>query len=96
MEKTVITPLWLKIKNKYKLETNGSQLYGTNFEVDGELDEMCMEFIDLLGELTKNHGYNCIIENLHLDLWKDRCFHLLENSGLLEPYVPTKYELEYE
>ena len=48
--KQTVTPMWLEIKEMYKEGTNGSDKYGTNFPINGELDKMCHEFIDLMGE----------------------------------------------
>ncbi len=50
--KTIITPKWQKIKAMYEAGTNGSVKYGTNFEVGGELDILCCEFVDMVGEIT--------------------------------------------
>ena len=48
--KQTVTPMWLEIKEMYKENTNGSDKYGSNFPINGELDKMCHEFIDLMGE----------------------------------------------
>ena len=52
--KTIVTPKWQKIKAMYEAGTNGSDKYGTNFEIEGELDLMCHEFIDMMGEITQD------------------------------------------
>lgn len=83
VEKTVVTPMWVKIKEMYKSGTNHSDKYGTNFEVGGELDNLCNEFLDLLGEITLKDGYGDVIEDIKLDLWKERVWLLIENAGLL-------------
>jgi len=44
---------------------------------------MCHEFIDLMGALTHEFGYECIIEDIKMDLWKERIWSLVENAGLL-------------
>ena len=61
IEKTIITPTWLKIKEKFKTETNGNTEYGQNFERHGELDDMCDDFIDMLLDLTEEFGFGAII-----------------------------------
>ena len=59
--KTIVTPKWQKIKAMYEAGTNGSNAYGKNFPLDGELDQMCCEFIDMVGIITQEYGYDCII-----------------------------------
>ena len=86
MEKTVITPQWLKIKAKFDSETKGSKEYGTNFEIDGEFQEMCNSFINILGKLTEEYGFDYVVEDISLDLFKNRIWNLVECAGLLKPY----------
>ena len=81
--KDVITPKWLKIKKMYKEGTNGSKKYGTNFELGGELNILALELIDMLGEITQKNGFDCIVEDIEMDLWKKRVWSLIENAGLL-------------
>jgi len=81
--KDVITPKWLKIKKMYKEGTNGSKKYGTNFELGGELNVLALELIDMLGEITQKNGFDCIVEDIEMDLWKKRVWSLIENAGLL-------------
>ena len=83
VERTTVTPMWVKIKEMYKSGTNHSDKYGTNFEVGGELDNLCNEFLNLLGEITLKDGYGDVIEDIKLDLWKERVWLLIENVGLL-------------
>ena len=83
VERTTVTPMWVKIKEMYKSGTNHSDKYGTNFEVGGELDNLCNEFLNLLGEITLKDGYGDVIEDIKLDLWKERVWLLIENTGLL-------------
>tara|TARA_R100001460_G_scaffold63955_1_gene104115 strand:- start:634 stop:1023 length:390 start_codon:yes stop_codon:yes gene_type:complete len=81
--KQTVTPMWLEIKEMYKENTNGSDKYGSNFPINGELDKMCHEFIDLMGELTHEFGGYCVIEDIEMNLWKERIWSLVENAGLL-------------
>ena len=81
--KQTVTPMWLEIKEMYKEGTNGSDKYGSNFNIGGDLDQRCHEFIDLMGELTHEFGYECTIEDIHMNLWKERIWSLVENAGLL-------------
>ena len=81
--KTIVTPKWQKIKAMYEAGTNGSVKYGTNFEIEGELDQLCCEFIDLMGVITTEYGWTCVIEDVKMDLWKERIWSLVENAGLL-------------
>ena len=83
IKKSIVTPKWVKIKEMYEAGTNGSDKYGTNFEVGGELDMLCHEFIDMMGEITRKVGWDCIIEDIKIDLWKERIWCLVENAGLL-------------
>jgi len=83
VEKSYVAPKWLKIKEMYDNGTNGSDRYGTNFPIGGELDILTSEFIYDLGEMTQRNGYNFIVDDVKLDLWKDRIWCLVENAGLL-------------
>tara|TARA_B110000046_G_C12615710_1_gene242705 strand:- start:6 stop:410 length:405 start_codon:yes stop_codon:yes gene_type:complete len=83
LKKQWLTPKWLEIKAMYEEGTNGSKRYGTNFPVDGELNELSDKFVELLGELTRRLGWGCTIEEVHMDLWKERIWSVIENAGLL-------------
>jgi hypothetical protein len=73
----------VEIKEMYEKGTNGSDKYGTNFEIRGELDTISSAFVDILGELTRQFGWGCVIEDIKMDLWKERIWSLIENAGLL-------------
>tara|TARA_Y100000385_G_scaffold241914_1_gene258596 strand:- start:113 stop:481 length:369 start_codon:yes stop_codon:yes gene_type:complete len=98
VEKTYVTPMWVKIKNLYESETNGSYKYGSNFKIGGELDNLTREFIDVMGNLTREFGWDCKIEDVKLDIWKLRVWTVVENAGLLPEIAwrddknPTPYE----
>ena len=64
--KQTVTPMWLEIKEMYKKDTNGSDRYGKNFPLDGELRKKCDEFINLMGELTGRLGRYCVIHFFNL------------------------------
>lgn len=83
VKKSFVTPKWVEIKEMYEKGTNGSDKYGTNFEIKGELDIISSEFVDILGELTRQFGWGCVIEDIKMDLWKERIWSLIENAGLL-------------
>ena len=36
-----------------------------------------------MGALTNEFGYECVIEDIHMNLWKERIWSLVENAGLL-------------
>ena len=95
IEKSIVTPKWQKIKAMYEAGTNGSDKYGTNFPIGGELDLMCYEFIDMMGKITQDRGYDCVIEGVKMDLWKERIWALIQNAGLL-PEIAWRDELESE
>ena len=95
IEKSIVTPKWLKIKEMYEQGTNGSSKYGTNFEIGGELDILALEFIDILGEITQKLGFDCVVEGVKMDLWKERGWSLIENAGLL-PEIAWKDERDAE
>ena len=95
IEKSIVTPKWLKIKEMYEQSTNGSNQYGTNFELGGELDELALELVDMLGEITQHQGFDCVVEGVKMDLWKERVWSLIENAGLL-PEIAWKDELAEE
>ena len=81
--KSIITPKWQKIKTMYEAGTNGSDAYGKNFPIGGELDTLSLELVDMLGEITQNQGFGCVVEDIKMDLWKERVWSLIENAGLL-------------
>jgi len=95
VEKSIITPKWLQIKEMYEQGTNGSNQYGTNFEIGGELDKLSLELVDLLGEITQKLGFDCVVEGVKMDLWKERVWSLIENAGLL-PEIAWKDERDAE
>ena len=95
IEKSIVTPKWLEIKAMYEQGTNGSNKYGTNFEIGGELDELALELVDMLGEITQQQGWDCVVEGVKMDLWKERVWSLIENAGLL-PEIAWRDELEEE
>tara|TARA_R110000744_G_scaffold47460_2_gene104489 strand:+ start:185 stop:589 length:405 start_codon:yes stop_codon:yes gene_type:complete len=83
MKKQFLTPKWLEVKSMYENGTNGSDKYGTNFKINGDLDNLTCEFIDIIGEFTRTFGWDCVIEEVKMDLWKERIWSLVENAGLL-------------
>jgi hypothetical protein len=83
IEKSIIAPRWAQIKEMYEAGTNGSDRYGKNFEIGGELDVLSLELIEILGEITHKLGFNCVVEDVKLDLWKERVWCLIENAELL-------------
>ena len=95
IEKSFLTPKWLEVKLMYENGTNGSDKYGTNFDIGGELDKLTREFIDIIGEYTHQFGWDCVIEGVKMDLWKERIWSLVENAGLL-PEIAWKDELAAE
>ena len=92
-KKSFLTPKWVKVKEMYEKETNGSDKYGKNFKIGGELDLLATEFVDILGELTRQFGWGCVIEDVKMDLWKERIWSLIENAGLL-PEIAWRDDLE--
>jgi len=95
VEKSIVTPKWLKIKAMFEQGTNGSNKYGTNFEIGGELDILALELVDMLGEITQQQGWGCVVEGVKMDLWKERVWSLIENAGLL-PEIAWKDERDAE
>ena len=91
--KSFLTPKWVDIKEMYEKETNGSDQYGKNFKIGGELDLLATEFVDIIGELTRQFGWGCVIEDVKMDLWKERIWSLIENAGLL-PEIAWRDDLE--
>jgi hypothetical protein len=37
----------------------------------------------MMGEITRKVGWDCIIEDIKIDLWKECIWCLVENAGLL-------------
>ncbi len=95
IKKSFLTPKWLEIKLMYEQGTNGSDKYGTNFAIGGELDKLTREFVDIIGEFTHEFGWDCVIEGVKMDLWKERIWSLIENAGLL-PDIAWKDDLAKE
>ena len=84
-KKLVLTNEWVEIKEMFEAETNGNEEYGKNFEIGGELDILTRSFLDRLGDITTLRGYNCVIDDIKMDLWKERIWSVIENAGLLAP-----------
>jgi hypothetical protein len=91
--KQFLTPKWIEVKEMYEKGTNGSDKYGKNFKIGGELDILATEFVDIIGELTRQFGWGCVIEDIKMDLWKERIWSLIENGGLL-PEIAWRDDLE--
>jgi hypothetical protein len=94
-QKSILTAEWLTIKSIYEANTNGSNKYGTNFLINGELDQLSTSFVDKIGKLTEKLGFECIIDGVSMNLWKERIWSLIENAGLL-PEIAWKDELAEE
>jgi hypothetical protein len=92
-EKLFLTPKWLKIKQMFENGTNGSNEYGSNFPIDGELDILTQHFLGMISVITLKEGYDAVIEGVKMDLWKERIWAVVENAGLL-PEIAWKEELE--
>lgn len=95
MKKTILTPKWVEIKQLFESKTNKNPEYGENFEIGGELDILTREFVAALGQITHRMGYNCIVEGVKMDLWKERIWSVIENGGLLAP-IAWKGDLEQD
>jgi len=95
VEKMFLTPKWQEIKSMYEAETNGSNAYGENFPIDGELDMLTQHFVGYIGEITEKRGFDTILEGTKMDLWKERIWALIENAGLL-PNIAWKDERDDE
>lgn len=95
IEKTIVTPKWLEIKEMYEQGTNGSSKYGTNFKIGGELDELTRDFLDMIADITEEFGFDYTVEGVHLNLWKERIWAVIENAGLLAD-IAWKTDLEDE
>ena len=92
-EKMFLTNKWIEIKKTFEANTNGSKEYGSNFELDGELDELTQHFLGYIAKLTLSKGFDAEVEGVKLDLWKERIWSLIENAGLLQN-IDWKDELE--
>jgi hypothetical protein len=94
-ENKFLTNKWLEIKKMYEAGTNGSKEYGSNFEIDGELDQLTQHFLGLIAKLTLSRGFDAVVEGVSLDLWKERIWSVVENAGLL-PNIAWKDERDEE
>ena len=53
------------------------------------------EFVEMLGVLTQKFGWDHVVEDIPLDLWKERIWSLIENAGLLQD-IAWKLDKENE
>lgn len=83
-EKTFIEPKYNEIKEYFKSKKYDKEILNT----------MCMELIDILGELSFRGVTE--IEGLPMDTWKMRCHVIVEKSGNLPPYKDNDEESEEE
>ena len=94
-KKLILTNDWVEIKEMYEANTNGTDEYGKNFPINGEFDDLTKEFLDKVGYLTGKLGYECVVDDVHMNLWKERIWSVIENGGLLAP-IAWKGDLEKE
>jgi hypothetical protein len=83
MKKGYLTKEWFNLNKTYK-----SGIYNVD-----ELEEKASILIDKLADLTVIGIKE--IDNVSIDLWKDRLWMLIENIGRL-PELPKYYELSEE
>lgn len=83
IKKLPVTAKWLKIKGMYERGTNGNKEFGENFQPGGDLDTMVLDFIEMLGDITYRFGFQCTVEDVKMDLWKERIDSVLTGAGLL-------------
>ena len=95
MKKSILTSDWIEIKEMLEKNTNGSKEYGENFEIGGEFDELTRKFLDKIATLTEKLGFECVVDDVHMNLWKERIWSVVENGGLLAP-IAWKDDLEKE
>ena len=84
-KRLILTNEWVEIKEIFEANTNGNEEYGKNFEIGGELDILTRSFLDRLGDITTLRGYYCVIDDIKMNLWKERIWSIIENAGLLAP-----------
>ncbi len=84
-KKSILTSDWLDIKEMYENNTNGTDEYGKNFPIKGEFDMLTAAFLDKVAKLTEKLGFECTVEGVHMNLWKERIWSVIENGGLLAP-----------
>jgi hypothetical protein len=85
VQKSILNNDWLEIKEMYEKNTNGKDEYGENFPINGEFDELTRAFLDKIATLTEKLGFECTVDNVHMNLWKERIWSVIENGGLLAP-----------
>lgn len=85
IEKLILTPKYNVIKEMFKQGDNGSREYGDNFEIDGDLDKLCYEFLEHMMDYSHELGFDAEVEGVKLDLWKERIWTIIEKAGLLPP-----------
>ena len=92
IQKDIITPQWLTLKEMYENGTNGSKEYGANFPIGGELDQLSSKLVNELGLITYSYltTTNRISEmGLNVDLYRQKMFikkQLGNNRELIVPY----------
>jgi hypothetical protein len=94
-KKSILHSDWLEIKEMYEKNTNGTDEYGKNFPIGGEFEKLTSLFLDKVGFLTGKFGYECVIDDIHMNLWKERIWSVIENGGLLAP-IAWKGDLEID
>tara|TARA_Y100000361_G_scaffold153557_1_gene175687 strand:- start:1177 stop:1584 length:408 start_codon:yes stop_codon:yes gene_type:complete len=85
IQKSILTSDWLEIKKMYEENTNGKDEYGENFPINGEFDELTRSFLDKIAILTEKLGWECVVDGVKMNLWKERIWSVIENGGLLAP-----------
>jgi hypothetical protein len=83
MSKLPVTAKWLKIKKMFEENTNGKREFGENFKPGGELDILALDFAEMLGDITYRFGFQCTVEDVKMDLWKERIWTVITSAGLL-------------
>ena len=85
IQKSILTSDWLEIKKMYEENTNGKDEYGENFPINGEFDELTRSFLDKIAILTEKLGWECVVDGVKMNLWKERIWSVIEKGGLLAP-----------
>ena len=57
--------------------------------------ELRRDFLDMIADITEECGYDFTVEGVHLNLWKERIWAVIENAGLLQD-IAWKTDLEDE
>lgn len=83
-----VTREWLEIKEYFETNSNKEKEfeYGENFPLTSAFRDRCINFIELLGEITVHRPSDeFVLEGVRMRVWKERIWVLYDKAGFLVP-----------